>query len=182
MQSLIMRKTIPYAIDTWRVAMIFALTSFCAVSSAALIQKNDAASKMTIEYQLAALSPASGSDLEVASLGQRQIHSSIANMRNYIVQKPQILLKMTTGEVAQVLGNPDFTRTDHTARIWQYQKGACVLDIYFYQDKKQNQISHYEVRTQYDPFTTPETYLTNHECLSSIMDKPETVITAQNIT
>lgn len=182
MQTYVMAKTMPMAIDTSRIAMIFALTSLCVVSSAAMVKTQNTQPQMERQYQLAALAPASGSEMEVASLGQRQINSSIMNMRHYIVSKPQILLQMTTGEVAQILGNPDFTRSDHTARIWQYQKGACVLDVYFYQDQDQNQISHYEVRTQYDPFTKPTEYLTNHECLTELMDKSDTIITAENIT
>lgn len=53
-------------------------------------------------------------------------------------QKPDTLVS--------VIGRPDFVRRDGPAQIWQYRSRACILDLFVYGKRTEQQIAHSELR------------------------------------
>lgn len=47
---------------------------------------------------------------------------------------PAALLGVARGEVARILGSPDFDSRDGAARIWRYSAPGCTLLVVFYAD------------------------------------------------
>lgn len=44
-------------------------------------------------------------------------------------------------EVVSLLGSPAFDRTEGTARQLQFKGGACVLDVFFYPDRRSGRVA-----------------------------------------
>jgi len=42
------------------------------------------------------------------------------------------LRSLSSTEVTQLIGNPDFRRDEPPAQLWQYRLGGCVLDLFLY--------------------------------------------------
>jgi hypothetical protein len=49
-------------------------------------------------------------------------------------------------EVMARLGRPNWTRRERPAEVWQYEAGACTLDLYLYQDHGTDRVIHAEAR------------------------------------
>lgn len=69
-------------------------------------------------------------------------------------------------ELVQRLGEPDFTRKESTAEIWQYRSDTCVLDIFLYPEDGSLKVMHAATRDRArlkapenscSPFATPMT-------------------------
>jgi hypothetical protein len=51
-------------------------------------------------------------------------------------------------ELVQLLGTPDFRRRDAGAEIWQYRAGACILDLFLYEDGGAFHVIYAETRSR----------------------------------
>lgn len=58
---------------------------------------------------------------------------------------------LSDGQVAGMLGQPQFRRQDASAELWQYRGDGCVLHLFLYREKDGLRVRHAEVR----PRTTP---------------------------
>lgn len=57
-------------------------------------------------------------------------------------QKPSLqLIGRAPAEVTALLGTPALDRTEGTARQLQFANAACVLDVYFYPDRKSGKVA-----------------------------------------
>ena len=62
---------------------------------------------------------------------------------------PEHLMGLPTYNVKKILGEPEFKRTDSPAKVWQYRKEICLLDIFFYRNisnSKKLEVKHIDVR------------------------------------
>ena len=59
----------------------------------------------------------------------------ISRAQTYVAGVPQALMQLTEQEIGYLFGTPTVERRDADARVWQYRGKACVVDIYFYQEK-----------------------------------------------
>ena len=64
------------------------------------------------------------------------------------VMNPKILLKKTLNGVEDLIGKAHFTRREGNAVVLQYKKDWCVLDIFFYGRKGQQESTYYEFRSR----------------------------------
>ncbi len=62
------------------------------------------------------------------------------------IQGPGELIGRESAEVAELLGRPDFTRSDGPAEVWQYRGERCVLDIFLYKNDLGRLVEHAELR------------------------------------
>lgn len=65
------------------------------------------------------------------------------------ILSPQRMLGLTTEDIKQMFGVPNFVHYDPPAEIWQYREDSCLLDFFLYADKKQPKIlrvKHVEAR------------------------------------
>jgi hypothetical protein len=51
-------------------------------------------------------------------------------------------------QVTQLLGRPDFLRRDASAEVWQYRTGECVLDLFLYPEGSVQQVAYVEARSR----------------------------------
>ncbi|MGE5546616.1 MAG: hypothetical protein ACM33T_06960 [Solirubrobacterales bacterium] len=79
------------------------------------------------------------------------------------VTEPARLKGLNPMQVRAVLGRPVFTRRDNPAEIWQYRARACTLDLFIYDEKNGQTVSHYAVRS---PSHVPE-----QECFQELLAK-----------
>lgn len=63
-----------------------------------------------------------------------------------MIQTPENISKLTADDVKLALSSPDFSRQDGGNHMWQYRTDACVLDIFWKQDKAEKSVSHFEFR------------------------------------
>ena len=62
------------------------------------------------------------------------------------IQGPGELIGRESAEVAELLGRPDFTRSDGPAEVWQYRGERCVLDVFLYKNDLGRLVEHAELR------------------------------------
>jgi hypothetical protein len=46
------------------------------------------------------------------------------------------------------LGEPNYRRRETPAEVWQYFGPSCVLDLFFYEDKGTQRVTHLELRSR----------------------------------
>jgi hypothetical protein len=51
-------------------------------------------------------------------------------------------------ELVRLLGSPDFRRRDANAEVWQYRAGACVLDLFLYEEGGAFRVVYAETRSR----------------------------------
>lgn len=56
----------------------------------------------------------------------------ISRARKVVSGRPEWLSNLTEQEVSYMFGEPAMKRKDADARIWQYKKDGCIVDVYFY--------------------------------------------------
>ncbi len=87
---------------------------------------------------------------------------SINNPENlkpkYIFPKTSDLQNLTSNQVHNLLGVPNFQRTDNSAEIWQYRSNKCTLDLFLYENLNTSSLSvaHFEIRLQNDHVLSDE--------------------------
>ena len=59
---------------------------------------------------------------------------------------PASLLGLPAKELVALLGAPKWTRRERPAQVWQYQGGACVLDVYLYEENGTASVVYAEAR------------------------------------
>jgi hypothetical protein len=62
---------------------------------------------------------------------------------------------LSTAALIARLGEPDFTRRDPPAEIWQYRGATCVLDIFLYPEAGEMRVLHAATRDR-DRLEAPE--------------------------
>jgi hypothetical protein len=75
----------------------------------------------------------------------------ISRARSFVESEPDSLLLMTQQEIGFLFGKPTFHRKDANAEVWQYKTGACVADLYFYNEKGrpgQSPLSYVDIRLE----------------------------------
>lgn len=61
---------------------------------------------------------------------------------------PERFQGLGSAELVQLLGAPDFRRRDAGAEIWQYRTGACILDLFLYEDGGAFHVAYAETRSR----------------------------------
>jgi hypothetical protein len=61
---------------------------------------------------------------------------------------PARLRGMMAGEVMAKLGDPSYRRREAPAEVWQYFGPGCVLDVFLYEDKGTQRVTHVELRSR----------------------------------
>ncbi len=56
------------------------------------------------------------------------------------------LLRLDTDEVSELLGAPNFERTEPPAKIQQYRSNLCIVDIFFFDDEGDLTVDYVDVR------------------------------------
>ena len=72
-------------------------------------------------------------------------NESRAVMLKSIPERPHNLLKISSGDVMDLLHEPELMRVEHKMQMWQYRTASCVLDLYL-QDS--GEVTHYEMRAR----------------------------------
>ena len=65
------------------------------------------------------------------------------------------LKALSTEALVARLGEPDFTRHDPPAEIWQYRGATCVLDVFLYPEDGEMKVLHAATRDR-DRVQAPE--------------------------
>ncbi|HXP97953.1 MAG TPA: hypothetical protein VN809_14655 [Telmatospirillum sp.] len=55
---------------------------------------------------------------------------------------------LTAGDLTAKLGDPSYRRRENPAEIWQYFGPGCVLDLFLYEDKGAQRVTHAELRSR----------------------------------
>jgi hypothetical protein len=55
---------------------------------------------------------------------------------------------MTGSDVLGLMGAPSYRRTEPPAQVWQFYGGACVLDLFLYQQSDDLAVAHAELRSR----------------------------------
>ncbi|MDR3440723.1 hypothetical protein [Telmatospirillum sp.] len=61
---------------------------------------------------------------------------------------PGHLKGLAAGEVVAKLGDPGYRRRETPAEVWQYFGPGCVLDVFLYDDKGAQRVTHAELRSR----------------------------------
>ncbi|HWK46762.1 MAG TPA: hypothetical protein VNT30_18725 [Stellaceae bacterium] len=59
-----------------------------------------------------------------------------------VAAKVAALVNLTRDDLTATFGQPDFTRADPPAEIWQYRSASCVLDVFFYPEGSDMRVSY----------------------------------------
>jgi hypothetical protein len=59
---------------------------------------------------------------------------------------PARLMGLDRAGLAKLLGDPELTRREPPAEIWQYRGGSCVFDIFLYEEAGQQRVTYLEAR------------------------------------
>ena len=87
----------------------------------------------------------------------------ISQARNYVESAPQTMMMLTRDEIGYIFGKPVFHRHDADAEVWQYKTGVCVVDFYFYGQRK---LSYIDARLMKD--MSPASPHEESRCLHNI--------------
>ena len=52
---------------------------------------------------------------------------------------------LTTQQIAEILGKPQFIRQDNAAVLWQYRGDSCVLHVFLYPSNNELRVRHAEI-------------------------------------
>jgi hypothetical protein len=59
---------------------------------------------------------------------------------------PQQLMGIEPGALGAILGEPELTRREAPAEIWQYRNDSCVLDVFLYDTAGRREVTYVEAR------------------------------------
>lgn len=59
---------------------------------------------------------------------------------------PARLMGLDRAGLAKLLGDPELTRREPPAEIWQYRGGSCVFDVFLYEQAGQQRVTYLEAR------------------------------------
>ncbi len=59
---------------------------------------------------------------------------------------PARLMGLDAVGLAELLGDPELTRREPPAEIWQYRGGSCVFDVFLYEEAGQQRVTYLEAR------------------------------------
>ncbi len=59
---------------------------------------------------------------------------------------PARLMGLDAVGLAELLGDPELTRREPPAEIWQYRGGSCVFDVFLYEQAGQQRVTYLEAR------------------------------------
>ena len=82
-----------------------------------------------------------------------------------IFPKLATLQNLNSNQVLDLLGTPNFKRTDKPAEVWQYSANSCTLDLFLYEnlDTDVRSVVHYEVRLK------PGQIITKNQCFEIVI-------------
>lgn len=98
-------------------------------------------------FERASASPGLSDEIEGGLAAQRQHRK----LRRAVSKNPDKLLRMTGGELALALKEPELVRSDFPTVVWQYRNEQCILDVYYAsmeEDVSEAPIIHYEIRAR----------------------------------
>jgi hypothetical protein len=81
------------------------------------------------------------------------------------------LKSLSAGALVARLGEPDFTRRDPPAEIWQYRGNSCVLDVFLYPQDGEMKVLHAATRDR-NQLRAPEDDCTPFEAKSAANTAP----------
>ena len=61
------------------------------------------------------------------------------------------LFDLSAAQLTTLLGAPDVRRREGPAEVWQYRAGACVLDLFLYEERGALRVAHAEIRSRVGP-------------------------------
>lgn len=88
-------------------------------------------------FGLAACAPTSSSPIVSQDVG-----GSDAGAHRLASTEIAALDNMSQSQIIERLGQPDFTRSDPPAEIWQYRGVSCVLDLFLYPEGSGMRVAH----------------------------------------
>ncbi len=59
---------------------------------------------------------------------------------------PARLMALDRAGLAKLLGDPELTRREPPAEIWQYRGGSCVFDVFLYEEAGRQRVTYLEAR------------------------------------
>ncbi len=59
---------------------------------------------------------------------------------------PARLMGLDRAGLAALLGDPELTRREPPAEIWQYRGGSCVFDVFLYEEAGRQRVTYLEAR------------------------------------
>ena len=59
---------------------------------------------------------------------------------------PARLMGLDRAGLAKLLGDPELTRREPPAEIWQYRGGSCVFDVFLYEEAGRQRVTYLEAR------------------------------------
>jgi len=59
---------------------------------------------------------------------------------------PARLMGLDRAGLAKLLGDPELTRREPPAEIWQYRGGSCVFDVFLYEQAGRHLVTYLEAR------------------------------------
>lgn len=97
-----------------------------------------------------------------------------------ILQAPDNVKKLNANEIKLALSKPDLERKDGSNHLWQYRTDACVLDVYWKQQKASKPISYFEIRQRRSVLdgTQPVVDPVQWQCVQSIIQDRRQAIDA----
>lgn len=78
------------------------------------------------------------------------------------------LIGFEADEISELMGPPDFERSEPPAKIWQYRTQTCVVDMYLYDEDGDVSVDHIEVRGR------GEAKVEDKACFASILQEAST--------
>ncbi|NQV99049.1 MAG: hypothetical protein HQ483_05095 [Rhodospirillales bacterium] len=82
-----------------------------------------------------------------------------------VYPEPAVLDGLSAQKVEELLGLPEFKRSDEPAEIWQYRVKNCTLDLFMYEtlDSTQRSVAHFETRA------TQGSSVSAKDCFTSVL-------------
>ena len=97
-----------------------------------------------------------------APAGQEQVAAREIDLENF----KERLAGLEADEVSELLGPPNFERSEPPAKIWQYRAEKCVVDVFLYDDDGDLSVDFVEVRGR------DNAEVDEKACFASVLQNP----------
>ena len=100
-------------------------------------------------------------------VGEEDEEQEIAALEIDLTNFKDRLVTLRSAEVIDLMGRPEFERSEPPARIWQYRAPTCVMDLFLYDDGEDFVVEYVDLRTR----GSERDKLNDRKCFASTIRK-----------
>ena len=90
--------------------------------------------------------PAEAAQVQAAQVQAGRSETAALPPAPKIDDDPARLMGLDRAGLAKLLGDPELTRREPPAEIWQYRGASCVFDVFLYEEAGRQRVTYLEAR------------------------------------